>query len=91
MGKINLHITVSGRVQGVGFRAFVHQVAVELNLKGYVKNQFDNTVYIEVEGEESLINTFVSKCKVGPGWSRVELVKTVKYPIRDFDEFKIKY
>lgn len=91
LGKINLHITVRGRVQGVGFRAFVYRAATELDLKGYVKNQVDNTVFVEIEGEESLTNSFVAKCKVGPGWSHVEQVEMEEYPIRGFVDFKIKY
>jgi acylphosphatase len=86
-----VEITVRGVVQGVGFRAFVYREATELDLKGYVKNQVDNTVFVEIEGEESLTNSFVAKCKVGPGWSHVEQIEMEEYPVRGFVDFKIKY
>lgn len=56
------HETVyfSGHVQGVGFRYSVLQVAREFEITGYVSNLADGRVQLEVEGEESVIGTFVA-------------------------------
>ena len=88
---LNYHITVYGRVQGVGYRYWVVKTANELAINGYVKNNIDGTVFIEAEGNESELSKFVSLCNIGPGWSHVERVVSSAYPTRGFNEFRIKY
>ena len=58
--KSRLQIYVRGAVQGVGFRPFIYKLAHEYNLKGVVYNS-PMGVYIEVEGNEELIDDFVLK------------------------------
>ena len=53
--KIRKHIIFYGRVQGVGFRYYAVQKANQLGLTGWVKNLYDGSVEMEVEGEEPLI------------------------------------
>ena len=53
-----LRVHIKGAVQGVGFRPFVYRIAKELELKGFVINN-SSGVYIEVEGEEERLNTFL--------------------------------
>ncbi len=71
------NILVEGLVQGVGFRYFVHKQAAKLGLKGIVKNNFDGSVEIDVEGDRSLVEEFIKEVKVGPRVSRVADVKVV--------------
>ena len=52
---LNAKITVKGLVQGVCFRAYTQDQAIFLGLTGYVKNQSDGTVFIEVEGSQQKI------------------------------------
>ena len=47
--KINIQITIYGRVQGVGYRYSALHIARGLDLSGFVKNQYDGTVFIEAE------------------------------------------
>ena len=54
----NLQITVNGKVQGVWFRKYTLQKAIELGLNGYVTNKNNGSVFIEVSGEEKSINLF---------------------------------
>ena len=54
--KIRKHIIFYGRVQGVGFRYYAVQKANQLGLTGWVKNLYDGSVEMEVEGEEPLID-----------------------------------
>lgn len=76
MAKKRLRITVTGRVQGVGFRYFAHNLALELKLVGYVRNLSDGRVESEVEGEEDAVNQFASAFHKGPSFAHVT----------DFDE-----
>lgn len=68
------HLLVQGRVQGVGFRAFVQSQAVRRALKGWVKNLPDGRVESEVEGEEALVNEFIRTVRRGPSLARVQNV-----------------
>ena len=68
-------ITVIGMVQGVGFRYFTQRAAKKLSLNGFVRNQYDGTVYCEVEGERGLIEEFIKILRVGPSWAKVSSVQ----------------
>ena len=57
--KIREHIIFYGRVQGVGFRYYAVQKANQLGLTGWVKNLYDGSVEMEVEGEEPLIDQLI--------------------------------
>ena len=85
-----LQIKVLGRVQGVGFRYYTNKRANESSIKGFVKNMTDGSVYIEAEGEDSVIKTFVSWCERGPAWSRVSELKISELPFVGYDKFEIK-
>lgn len=67
-----IHILVSGRVQGVGFRAFVQRTASELDLAGWVKNVSFNQVETEAEGPAFQLEQFLQAIQVGPRSARVE-------------------
>ena len=71
---IRAHLLVQGRVQGVGFRAFVQSQAIRRELKGWVKNLPDGRVESEVEGDEPLVNEFIQTVRRGPSLSRVQNV-----------------
>ena len=70
--KVRAEITVSGLVQGVGFRYFVLRKATELKLKGYTKNQIDGKVLTVVEGEKYLIESLYNELKIGPMHAQVK-------------------
>ncbi len=69
--------TVSGRVQGVGFRWFVLDRATELGLDGWVANAPDGTVVCVAEGERRLLAALETSLRSGPAGSRVDAVRTV--------------
>ena len=73
--QVRAKITVIGMVQGVGFRYFTQREARKLSLNGFVKNQYDGTVYCEVEGERGLIEEFIKILRVGPAWAKVSSVQ----------------
>lgn len=56
MSEIRKRYTFRGRVQGVGFRYTAKQLANSMGLTGWVKNEYDGTVTMEIQGRETLIN-----------------------------------
>lgn len=89
---LRYYIRVSGRVQGVGFRYFVQYTASLLNLTGWVRNLDDDSVEMEVQGQEEMLNAFINKIRKGNGFSRVDDFPIHKLPLIDEEKsFKIKY
>lgn len=56
MAEVRKHIVFHGRVQGVGFRYTAKYLAQSMELTGWVQNEWDGTVVMEVQGREALIN-----------------------------------
>src|SRR5271157_2256646 len=72
-------ILVRGIVQGVGFRPFVHNLAIALSLSGYVKN-LGTSVEIVVEGPDEDVKAFLERLKAGPRLSRIDSVDIAYLP-----------
>jgi acylphosphatase len=68
------HVVVRGRVQGVGYRAFVEDAALRLDLEGWVRNRRDSTVEAVFSGSEDAVAGIVAACRQGPSGARVEAV-----------------
>jgi acylphosphatase len=66
--------TITGRVQGVGFRAFVEREARARNLNGWVRNRRDGSVEAVFSGPADVVNDMLSACSRGPSYSRVDHV-----------------
>ena len=82
-------IKVSGKVQGVGFRFYTHKKANAIGVMGFVKNLRDGSVYIEVEGEEEVVDEFLLWVHQGPEWARVDEVTVQPKPLDNFTNFVI--
>ena len=87
----HFNITVSGRVQGVGFRYSARSLAKSMGIKGFVKNTYDNKVYIEAEGNDKQLNEFINWCHQGPRSAYVENVSIIPGDIINFDEFEVRF
>ncbi len=85
-----IRITVFGRVQGVGFRFYTKKKADELHVSGWVKNMPNGSVYIEVEGQDTDVNTFIDWCNMGTKWAHVEKVDRQDIPVQGFEGFVVK-
>ena len=87
---VSTEIQVQGIVQGVGFRPFVYNLALKLNLKGYVNND-DNGVNILLIGNEKDIDTFLIELKNNPpSISRIDDIKINKVKItKENNKYKI--
>jgi acylphosphatase len=69
------HIWVSGRVQGVAFRAFACDAAGRACLHGGVRNLADGRVEVEAEGPREVVESFVATLRIGPPAARVENIE----------------
>lgn len=88
----HINIRIHGRVHGVFFRANTQKKAISFNLKGFVRNEKDGSVYIEAEGEEEKLKKLLDWCYKGPIFAKVEKVEySYKNNLKGFDGFEIKY
>ncbi len=69
-------IRITGKVQGVFYRAHAKKNAEALNLKGYAKNMPDGSVEILVQGDMASIESLISWCRKGSPSAKVEKVET---------------
>jgi acylphosphatase len=66
-----LHCIVSGRVQGVGFRAFVESIARELNLTGFIANLPDGSIEVRAQGEYGVLKVLMNHLRTGSPHAQV--------------------
>jgi acylphosphatase len=72
--QTRLHAIVEGRVQGVGFRAFVERNAWQLGITGWVRNRWDGTVEVTAEGDHAALDQLLGTIRRGPQASHVTQV-----------------
>lgn len=90
--KARIHLLISGRVQGVFFRANTKQKAQKLGLMGWVKNTPDGKVEAVAEGEQEAIQRLIEWAKQGPAVAEVEQVDIDWKDYKGkFDSFEIRY
>lgn len=90
--RFRIHATVEGRVQGVGFRAFVEQKANEFGLTGWVRNRWDESVEVVAEGERPDLERLLAALRRGPRAAYVSEVKTDWLPATgEFGRFSVKF
>lgn len=82
-------IIVTGRVQGVGFRASCAREAARLSVTGFVRNQIDGSVEVVAEGEEASVEALTEWCRVGPTFSHVLSVDVFGEPPTGETAFRI--
>ena len=87
-----VHVYISGRVQGVCFRAMTQQTALNLKLTGWVRNMNDGRVEALLEGEDAAVDQMISWCHSGPPLARVDDVIIEDEPYTGkFQSFRITY
>ena len=75
-----VHVIVSGRVQGVGFRAWTKSNARKRSLDGWVRNRSDRTVEAVFSGDASMVDDMIKACEDGPLASRVLNIVVKPWP-----------
>ena len=71
---------ITGRVQGVGFRAFVEQAAARLGVRGWVRNRRDGSVEAVISGDTSKVDEMLTLCWQGPPAAKVDGVSVEDAP-----------
>lgn len=77
---MRIHVKMTGRVQGVGYRSWAVRTACALGLSGFVRNRHDRSVELVAEGLDEAVSTLLEQCHKGPLWARVDAVTPVRVP-----------
>jgi acylphosphatase len=87
-----MHVFISGRVQGVFFRAYTRETAMTLNLTGWVRNLYDGSVEAVFEGDDTNVQSMLEWCKKGPPHAVIRHVDASEEPYTgEFRDFRITY
>lgn len=87
-----LHAIITGRVQGVGYRAWTVRQAIGLGLVGWVRNQPNSTVETVAEGPRPVLDAFLTALHDGPPAARVDRVLASWHPAEaTFGDFSVRY
>jgi acylphosphatase len=84
-----MQIKITGRVQGVFFRQSAQEKAIDLGLKGTVRNCEDDSVEIIATGSREQLDKLMAWCWHGPPRAAVENVNTQELPLQEFKNFSI--
>ncbi|MEI6455466.1 MAG: acylphosphatase [bacterium] len=84
------NLTITGKVQGVGFRFMSMQAAYRYHIRGFVQNLMNGAVYIEAEGEEANLKKFIDWCRSGALGAKVDEIDGKQGEIRNYGSFDIK-
>ena len=84
-----VHVIIEGRVQGVGFRAWVEREAKAKGISGWVRNRADGSVEAVFSGAGPHVRAMVEACHRGPRLSLVKSVKTAVHPAENWTEFVV--
>ncbi|PVD52719.1 acylphosphatase [Terrimonas sp.] len=87
---VNKQLTITGKVQGVYYRASAADEAQRLGLKGEVWNNFDGSVGLIAEGEEDKVNALIAWCRKGPARAEVKNINVTEGEIRGYKNFVVK-
>jgi acylphosphatase len=86
--RVIRHLTVRGRVQGVGYRAFIEREAVKRGVEGWARNRKDGSVEAVLAGSSDTVEAVIEACRRGPFNARVDAIDQ-----RDGteEEFKLRH
>jgi acylphosphatase len=90
MTEVARHVSVTGHVQGVFFRAWMQEQANELDVTGWVRNCPDGRVDAHIEGEEAAVQRLIERLHRGPPAAKVEDVHLWDVETFDFDDFEVR-
>lgn len=84
-------LKLSGKVQGVYFRASAKQKANMLGVNGFIKNERDGSVIVNIEGEDEAVSSMINWCRQGPALARVKNIEITDSQAQNFDSFRIQH
>jgi len=82
--------SISGRVQGVGFRAFAARAAKEIRVTGWARNLADGRVEVEAFGSKQQLDEFEGRLRQGPRWSDVRGFESREAAVVEMRDFEIR-
>lgn len=90
--NIQIKLVITGRVQGVFFRAETKKTADRLGINGYVKNLSDGSVEAVIKGDPASVSQMTEWCRKGSAISKVQSVKTEEISsVSNFNTFDVRY
>ena len=76
---IKKHLVISGKVQGVGFRYWMQNLAINNNIGGWVKNRSLGDVEALIIGQEKEVQKLIKQCKIGPSSATIQKIQINDY------------
>lgn len=83
-----VHVTITGRVQGVWFRGWTVQEAASRRLAGWVRNRRDGSVEALFQGEDDAVRSMLDACLNGPAMARVDNIQSAETAPQDLSDFR---
>lgn len=83
------HVRIEGRVQGVGYRAWVEIAARSLDLNGWVRNRRDGSVEAVFQGAPDNVRDMLGRCEQGPPAARVAHIELLAENVGQYDDFEV--
>jgi acylphosphatase len=90
VARRTVQVRIEGRVQGVGYRAFVEMRAYELGLEGWVRNRRDGAVEAVLQGAEDAVAAMLDLCREGPPAAQVTRVEVIGEGLGSFRGFEVR-
>ena len=85
------HLSITGRVQGVFFRAWAREQADALGITGWIRNRPDGHVEAHLEGEQAAVEQMIERLRSGPPAAKVDDLRTWSVEACDFDDFEVRH
>lgn len=86
-----MRVRITGRVQGVFYRAWCKQVADKLNVPGWVKNETDGSVMVVAAGTKEKLKQFIKKLREGSRHAHIDEVELAWETEEPFERFEVRY
>jgi acylphosphatase len=84
-----VHLFITGKVQGVFFRAKAKEIAEKYEITGWIKNTLDEKVEAMIYGQSNKVNEFIEWCRTGPERANVDEVIISYLPEIKYDKFEV--
>jgi len=91
MGRVARHVRVTGRVQGVFFRAWARDEARSIGVAGWVRNCDDGSVEAHIEGEEADVQELIRRMRHGPPHAHVLDVNVTEAEADRLERFDVRH
>ena len=90
-GRHACHVRVTGRVQGIFFRAWARDQAKQLGVGGWIRNSRDGSVEAHLEGSRDALQKLSERLRVGPPGARVDQLQINGADVKDLNEFEVRH